>query len=172
MAIRPIQPKELSRDQITVIETRLPALKALNDATLDKPRGFEISKADAVRLAGGEKEFTKAAKYWKASVLWLRGITIEYVHSIKGYRFIQVEQHLLERHERTLRACERKHRDEALRLGLIRDADLSNDHQRRLRILQADQHSHAAGVVNSQRAAIEIAITRPETLPRLAVLDK
>jgi len=157
----------LTREAITAIEARYPALKALNDATLDKPRGFIIAKAEAVRLAGGEKEFAAIRNRWKDSVLALRGITVEYKHAIRGYRFILAGEHMSERHMRILTATERKHREEALRVGFIRDEDIESDHQRRIRVLVMGQHSDLAGKANAQIEHARIGNLRPESLPRL-----
>ena len=161
------QPAEVTRELISQWETRKPALKALNDATLDRPRGFALPKAEAVKLAGGEKEFQKVATYWKRSILWLRGITIEYEAATKAYRFIEVERHLTLRQTRISKSAERKHREEALRLGLVRDGDLENDHNRRLRVLLMNQHSETAGKIESQREFARLALIQPETLPRI-----
>jgi hypothetical protein len=161
------QPAEVTRELVEQWEKRRPALKALNDATLDKPRGWSSSKAELVSLAGGEIEFQKAAPYWKRCVLWLRGITVEYEAAIKGYRFIEAERHLTVRQARVMRSAERKHREEALRLGLIRDADMESDHQRKLRVLLMNQHSDTAGKIEAQREQTRIALIQPETLPSL-----
>ena len=66
-----------------------------------------------------------------------------------------------------MRSAEKKHRMEALRLRVIRDGDLSSDHERSLRLMLANQHSDTAGKINSQREAARIAIAQPETMPRL-----
>ena len=161
------QPKEVSRELVSDWEKRYPALKALNDATLEKPRGYILPKAEAVLLAGGEKEFSKASGRWKQSLLWLRGITIEYDHSEKGYRFIEVSSHLTTRQERVMRSQEKKHREESLRLALIRDIDVATDHMRSLRVLLMQQHSDTAGKIESQREYARLALKQPETLPRI-----
>lgn len=167
MTISTSQPKEITREAITRWEAQRPALKRLNDATLDKPRGHTITPAELVAIAGGPKEFEKAKGYWKKSILWLRGITIEYEAAIKAYRFINVEAHLTTRHDRVMRSAERKHRLESLRLSLIRDNDMESDHQRRLRLLQREQHNSAAGKINAAREASRIALAQPETLPKI-----
>ena len=161
------QPAEVTRELVDQWEIRRPALKALNDATLDKGRGFALPRDEAFRLAGGEDEFRKVAIYWKRSILWLKGITIEWEAATKSYRFIEVERHLTSRHSRVMQAAERKHREEALRLGLVRDNDLENDHHRRLRVLLMNQHSDTAGKIESQREHVRIALLQPETLPRI-----
>ena len=48
------QPAEVTRELINQWEARRPALKALNDATLDKERGYALPRDEAFRLAGGE----------------------------------------------------------------------------------------------------------------------
>lgn len=161
------QPAEVTRELVTQWETRNPALKALNDATLDKDRGYALPRDEAFRLAGGEEEFRKVATYWKRSILWLRGITIEYEAATKAYRFIEVERHLTVRHNRVMQSAERKHREEALRLGLVRDTDLGSDHQRKLRVLLMGQHNETAGKIEAQREHVRIALLQPETLPRI-----
>lgn len=161
------QPKEVTRELVADWEKRYPALKALNDATLEKPRGFCLSAAEARRLAGGEKELAKILPRWKRSILWLRGITVEYEHAAKGYRFLEVERHVTHRHERILKGQEKKHREEALRLALMRDGDMPTDHLRRLRVFQMNQHQDMAGKIESQREFARLALTQPETLPRL-----
>jgi hypothetical protein len=161
------QPSEVTRDLVGQWEARRPALKALNDATLDKPRGYAIPKAEAVTLAGDEKAFQKIVVYWKRCILWLRGITIEYDAATKSYRFIEVERHLTIRQSRIMRAAERKHREESLRLGLVRDMDMESDHQRRLRVLLMGQHSDVAGKIESQREFARLALIQPETLPQI-----
>lgn len=160
------RPKEVTREIISRWETKYPALKALNDATLGKGRGFEITRADAVRIANGAKEFNRIAGKWKDSVLWLDGITIEYRAKIKGYRFILADEHLIDRQKKTSVRLERTHRMEGVRLSVIRDADMS-DHQRKLRALLSNQHFDTAGKIASQRDIARIALTQPETLPRL-----
>lgn len=159
-------PKEVTRELISAWEQKRPALKALNDATLGKPRGFAIQKAKCVELCGSEAEFQRVADRWKRSVLWIDGITIEYEHASKSYRFIEVERHLTDRHSRVMKAAERKHRQEWQRLGVIRDADMS-DHERRLRVLLMDQHASAAGRIEASREHHRLALTKPETLPRI-----
>ncbi len=161
------QPREVSRELITEWEKNRPALKALNDLTLEKPRGFTLAKSTAVEVAGGETEFKKVSKYWKQSLLWLRGITIEYEAGAKGYRFIEVERHLTARHTRIMKSQERKHREESLRLALVRDADIENDHHRKLRVLLMNQHNDIAGKIEAQREHARLAISQPETLPRI-----
>ena len=118
------QPKEVTRELVAEWEKSRPALKALNDATIDKTRGFAITKNEAVKIAGDEDEFQKVAGYWKKSILGVLGITIEYEHASKSYRFIEVERHLTNRHQRIMLSQERKHREESLRLAVIRDADM------------------------------------------------
>jgi len=159
-------PKEVTRELVAEWEKRRPALKALNDATLDKPRGFAIEKSRCVDICGGEKQFGKVAGYWKQCILWLRGITIEYEHASKSYRFIEVERHLTSRHQRVMASAEKKHRAEWQRLGVMRDDDMT-DHQRRLRVLSMDSHSKAAGAIEASREMHRIALTQPETLPRV-----
>lgn len=161
------QPKEVTRELVAAWEQKRPALKALNDATLDKKRGYAIQVARCHELCGGEKEFQKVVGYWKQSVLWVIGITIEYEAASKSYRFIEIERHLTNRNARVMRSAERKHREEVLRLGLIRDADMETDHQRRLRILLMNQHGDAAGKIESQIEYSRLAISRPETLPKI-----
>ena len=161
------QPAEVTREIVSQWEVRKPALKAVNAATLSKPRGFTLPKAEAVALVGGEVEFSKVAPYWKRSILWLLGITIEYEAATKSYRFIEVERHLTARQQRISKSAERKHREEALRLGLVRDNDLENDHDRRLRVMLMNQHSETAGKIESQREFARLALIQPETLPRI-----
>lgn len=160
-------PKQVTREDITRLEQRYPALKALNDATLDKARGFAITKADCIRICGGsEKEFARVRQKWAESVLWVLGITIEYEHATKSYRFIESEAHLKDRHQRVMASQEKRHRAEWQRLGVMRDADMS-DHQRRLRLLAMDSHTRAAGQLEAAREQHRIALTTPETLPRI-----
>jgi hypothetical protein len=159
--------KEITREAVMQWEEKHPALKRLNDATLDKSRGFAITRADAVALAGDEETFRKVRNYWMRSVLWLCGVTIEYEHKTKSYRFIEVDRHLIDRQNRILRGQERKHREEAVRLGVIRDADVATDHQRRLRALMMNQHIETAGKIEGQREFARLALTQPERLPRI-----
>jgi len=161
------QPAEVTRELVEQWERTRPALAALNAATLDKPRGYAIPKAEAVTIAGDEAAFKKVATYWKRSLLWIRGITVEYEAATKSYRFIEAERHLTTRQNRIMQAAERKHREEALRLGLIRDADLATDHQRQMRVLLMSQHSDTAGKIESQREFARLALQQPETLPRI-----
>lgn len=161
------QPKEVTRELIAAWEQKRPSLKALNDATLTRPRGYAIQAERCIEICGTKEEFSKVAKFWKMSVLWVSGITIEYEPASKSYRFIEVERHLTNRNERLLKAVERKHREESLRLSLIRDADLESDHRRALRLLLRNQHSDAAGKIESQREFARLAVTRPETLPKI-----
>lgn len=161
------QPSEITRESVAGWEQKRPALKALNDATLDKPRGYAIQAAKCWELCGGKGEFCKVAAFWKRSILWLRGVTIEYDAAARSYTFPLVEQHLTRRHQRVMAASERKHRGEALRLGLIRDADMTSDHERRLRLFQMTQHNDTAGKIEAQREHFRIAVAQPETLPRL-----
>ena len=161
------QPAEVTRELVAQWERNRPALAALNAATLDKTRGYAIPRAEAIQIAGGEVEFRKVANYWKRSILWLLGITIEYEAATKAYRFIEVERHLTRRQERIMQAAERKHREEALRLGLVRDNDFENDHNRRLRVLLMNQHSDTAGKIESQREFARLALMQPETLPKI-----
>jgi len=161
------QPKQVTRELVAAWEQKRPALKALNDATIDKPRGYAIQVARAIELAGDKIEFAKVARYWKDSILWVRGITIEYDHASKSYRFPEVENHLTARYARQMKSAERRHRSEALKLSLIVDDDMQSDHQRKLRLLQRDQHNESAGKIESQREFVRIAMEKPETLPRL-----
>lgn len=159
--------KEITRETIEGWEKTRPALKALNDATLDKPRGFAIAVVECHRLAGGEERFKKVARYWRLSVMWLTGITIEYEAGSKAYQFIEVERHLTHRHHRMMKAIEKKHRQEWQRLGVMRDKDMS-DHQRKVRMMAMDQHTRSAGIANANREHHRIALTTPETLPQIA----
>lgn len=159
-------PQEVTRTLVAAWEQKRPALKALNDATLEQQRGYAIQAAKCIELCGSEEAFKKVAKYWKQTIMWLRGITIEYEHASKSYRFIEVDRHLSNRQQRVMVAMERKHREEAVRLGLIRDNDMA-DHQRRLRALFMNQHSDVAGKIESQREHARIARLQPETLPRI-----
>jgi hypothetical protein len=161
------QPKEVTRELIAAWEQKRPALKALNEATIDKPRGYAIQVARCWELAGGDKAFMKVAKYWKQSILWVLGITIEYDAASKSYRFIETERHLTNRNDRIMRSTERRHREETLRLGLIRDNDLETDHQRKLRILLIQQHGDAAGKIETQMEFARLSRQRPETLPKI-----
>jgi len=165
------QPKPLNDQIIANWEVRYPALKALNVATGDKPRGYRVTKPDIVAICGGEKQFRQVAARWKQCILARRGITIEWRAGPRDepgwYEFLEVSQHLISRHHRLLAGSERRHRAESLRIGLINDGDMS-DHERRLRVFAMNQHSDAAGKLSAQRNYLAIAIERPETLPRLA----
>jgi hypothetical protein len=66
-----------------------------------------------------------------------------------------------------MRSTERRHREETLRLGLIRDNDLETDHQRKLRILLIQQHGDAAGKIETQMEFARLSRQRPETLPKI-----
>ena len=145
------QPKEVTREQIAEWEKRRPEVKALNDATMDKPRGFLLPREQAWSLCGGESIFKKVAKYWKQSLLWVRGITVEWDHANKGYLLIDTDRHLTKRQSRVQRSAEKKFREEALRLGLMRDEDFDSDHQRKLRLLFMDQNNDSAGKIAAQR---------------------
>jgi len=159
-------PTEVTRELVAAWEQRRPALKALNDATLDKPRGYAIQAERCIELCGGAEEFKKVARFWKDCVKWIRGITIEYDHASKSYRFIEVERHLTHRHEQVQRSLERRARREWQGLGVIRDEDMS-DHQRRIRMLAMDQLSGVAGKIEASREHHRIALAAPETLPRV-----
>lgn len=159
--------KEVTRELVSAWEQRYPVLKKLNDATLDKNRGELIPKAELVTLAGSEKEFNRVKEKWADSIVWLRGIKLAYDHANKGYRFITTEEHLVDRFSRVMKSSEKKHRNEALWLGLIRDADFENDHQRKLRVLQMQQHTDTKGKIEAQREHMRIALAQPETLPRI-----
>lgn len=159
-------PKEVTREDIARWESTRPALKALNDATLGQPRGFSITVEECIRLCGDEATFRKVAKHWKDAVLWVLGITIEYEHKSKSYVFTSATHHLTTRHSRVMSAAEKRHRAEWQRLGVMRDGDLT-DHERRLRVFSMDQHAQVAGKIEASREHHRIAVTRPETLPRL-----
>jgi hypothetical protein len=160
--------KELTRESIDALERQFPALKALNDETLDKPRGFVLAMAEAIRLTGGdEKAHKKAIKLWKECVLWLRGITVVYDHKNRGYRFTSVTEMLIDRQQRLSKSQEEKHRIESVRLAVIRDPDFSSDHERRMRLLLKQQHDDNRGRLNAQREHARIAYATPETLPRI-----
>lgn len=159
-------PKEVTRETISRWEQTRPALKALNDATLDKPRGWSITKAEAERIAGGPVEFRKIAQHWRDSLLWVRGITVEWRHADKSYVLIEVDSHLSKRHQRVLASSERRHRSEWQRLAVMRDQDMT-DHQKRLRAFAMQSHSDTAGKLAAQRDHYAIAQTSPETLPRI-----
>lgn len=162
------QPRPVTRELIQQWESSRPSLKALNDATLEMKRGEEILKTRCVELCGDEEEFKKVARFWKESMLWVRGVTIEYVHATKAYRLIEVERHLHDRHSRVMKSAEKKHRSESLRLALIRDDDFeTNDHQRQLRVLLMQQHNDTAGKIEAQREHSRIAMAQPETLPKI-----
>ena len=161
------QPREVTRELVAKWELKWPALKSLNDATLDKPRGFALARNEAFELAGSEAAFKKVAKYWKRTAVWIKGITIVWEAATKSYRFIEVDWHFTEYQEKMMVAAERKHREEALKLGLIRDNDLESDHQRRLRVLLMNQHSDTAGKIESQREFARLALVQPETMPRI-----
>lgn len=161
------QPKEVTRELVSEWERTRPALKALNDLTLDKPRGFMLAKSTAVEAAGGEEQFKKVANHWKSSLLWLRGITVEYEAVSKCYLFIEVERHITVRQNRIMKSQEKKHREEGLRLALIRDADFQSDHERSMRVLLMSQHHDLAGKIEAQREHARLALLAPETLPRI-----
>lgn len=161
------QPRQINRDDVSKWESVSPELKRLNDATLDKPRGYVLTKADAIAICGDEAAFKRVVLKWKDCLLWLRGITAEWCHAERGYRFIDTHYHLTVRNQRLLASIEKRHRYEALRIGLIDDGDLGSDHARRLRAMVAQQHSDDAGRASSQREAVRLAMARPETLPRV-----
>ena len=161
------QQTEITRELVTQWEAKRPALKRLNDATLDKPRGWSITKAELIAIAGTEVEYEHVKGYWRECLKWIRGITVEYAASIKGYRFIEVEYHLTKRQNRISKRAEKLHRQEWSNLAVIRDADMS-DHQRRLRVFSMDQHARVAGTIEAARNHHNIAVTQPETLPRIA----
>lgn len=159
-------PKEISREDIARWEARRPALKAINDATMDKSHGFAITVSECVRLCGSEADFRKIAAHWKTSVLWVLGITVEYEHKAKAYVFVTAAHQLTTRHARVMAASEKKHRQEWQRLGVMRNADLT-DHERALRLFAMDQHAQVAGKIEAAREHHRIALTRPESLPRV-----
>ena len=161
------QQTEVTRELVAQWEAKRPALKRLNDATLDKPRGWSITKQELEAIAGGADEYASAAHWWRESLLWLRGITVEYTATIKGYRFIEVERHLTDRQRRVSKTIERKHRKEMQRLAVIRTKDMT-DHQQRLRAFSMEQHARAAGAIEAAREHHRIVVTQPETLPRIA----
>lgn len=161
------QPKEVTRELVSQWEEKWPCLRLLNNATLDKARGFSISIAECERICGDKKTFRKISSYWKRCVMWLLGITVEYEHTTKSYRFIEVERHFVTRNGRIMRAAERRHREESLRLALIRNSDLETDHRRAMRVLLMNQHNDTAGKIEAQREHARIALAAPETLPTL-----
>lgn len=161
------QPSEVTRETIAGWEQKRPALKALNDATIEKPRGYSIQAAKCWELCGGKGEFQKIAAFWKRSLLWIKGVTVEYDAAAKSYTFPLVEQHLTRRYARVMVSAERRHRGESLRLALMRDGDMSTDHERRLRLFQMAQHNDTAGKIEAQREHARIALANPETLPRI-----
>lgn len=159
-------PKQITREDIARWETRRPALKALNDATIDKSRGFSIAVDECIRLCGSESDFRKVASHWKTSVLWVLGITLEYEHKSKSYVFTTATHQLTTRHARVMASAEKKHRQEWQRLGVMKDEELS-DHERNLRLFAMDQHAQVAGKIEASREHHIIALTRPESLPRI-----
>lgn len=159
---------EINRELVQRWEVQLPALKQLLDETLDKDRGFEIPKERCLEICGDAKMLGKVLPRWKDAIVWLRGITIKYEPARKSYRFINVHEHLTERNDRIMRSSERRHREEALRLNLIRDVDMGDsDTQRKLRVLIVQQHIDTAGKLNAQREMARLALSQPETLPSI-----
>jgi len=163
--VRQVEP--WTEERIQRMEVRYPALKALNDFSTDKTRGYIMPRETAIQLCGGEKEFKRVAMRWRMSILFRRGITVDWSAKDKGYLFVTVEHHQTVRNQRRLAAIERTHRMESLRLGLIPDDDFESDHQRQLRILELEQHARQANVIASNREHVRLALQRPETLPRL-----
>lgn len=159
--------QEVTRELVSQWESKFPELKQLNDMTLDKPRGYAIDVATIARICGSRKTLMKVLRFWRESVKWLRGITVEYHYPTRAYRFIEVDRHLGDRHQKRMRSIERQHRAEWQRLAVIRDDDMT-DHQRRLRAFAMQQHQDSAGKVEASREHYRIATTCPETLPRIA----
>lgn len=159
------QSPAVTREDVDRLEQKYPELKSLNAATLDKERSFLITKEECVRICGSEKGFNRIRTKWILCVLWLRGITVEYEHVSKGYRFLSVAYHLGDRHRKKLQKYEKTHRDEAQRLGVMRDDDL-NDHQRRLRVAAMESHANIAGNLNAALVRHETARVLPDTMPR------
>lgn len=162
------QESELNRDSITALETQHPRLKLLNDATLDKPRGFTIRRDEIAAAIGtdDDKEIAATIKLWKRCVLWLRGIDVKYCGSKTGYRFLEVEVHLTTEYDKRQAAIERKEKHEATKLMLMRSEDMT-EHQQRLRLALANSCNDAAGKINSQRSMAAIWQRQPDTLPRI-----
>jgi len=164
------QEKELTRDSIKVIESRHPKLKTLNDETMEKPRGYTITKEEIQRITGisEDREMSKLLANWKRCILWLRGIDVIYSHKIAGYEFVSVQKHVSVLFDNRMASAERKLRKEGQKLLMIRDDDFESDHQRSLRIHLAQQAHDSAGKINSQRSMSLMWNSKPETLPKLS----
>lgn len=162
------QPREITLEMIERWESTSPKLKTLNEATRDKERGFILTKAEAITICGDEESFDEVKQKWKLSLFGRRGVTVTYAHKEKGYLLCKFEHHKAS-YEKRLRSAERKHREAALALAVIPDADLPTDFDKRQRVYLMQLENDIASKINSQREFARVALTRPETLPRLAV---
>ena len=164
------QDRQLTRDDVSRLEIGNPKLKPLNDATINQPRGFSITKHELLAIIDEPDERTqkKIIKQWKACIFWARGITVDYSAKIRGYVFPCADSELRGGHDKRLAAQERRLKKEALRLAVIRDDDLT-DHDKRRRMLLANQVNAAASKINSSRSMAMIWNRQPETLPRIEV---
>jgi hypothetical protein len=162
------QPDQVTREVLSQWESRWPALKALNDATLCMKRGEAIEVEKCHRICGDKEQFKKVASKWKQGILGVLGIMVRFrPKPLPAYEFVSVDYHLGKHHDRTLARAEKMHRSESLKLAMMHDDDLATDHQKRLRLFQRNQHSDAAGKINSLRDYNRIAIERPETMPKI-----
>lgn len=160
-----MEAQQIDRTQIADKEKRYPAVKALNDETLDKPRGFILPVERGWEICGSEDEFKRVVGHWKECVQLILGIFVKYSHKHRGYEFVTTDQHMKEVIPREQRAIEKKLRTTSTRLAMIHDDDLGSVEEKRLRLFLVEQASAAAGRMNADRERARIAFERPETLP-------
>ena len=149
-------------------EAANPALARINAECLDKPRGFSVPKSRLLELIGDadERNIGKTIKQWRMCVFLKHGIFAEWSHAIRGYVFPMSVTELHEGHDKRQAAVQRKLKREALRLAMIAEDDIDNDHDRYRRRQLVDATNAVAGKLESQRALAEMWSKRPETMPR------
>lgn len=148
---------------------RVPGFGPAFDLFRGRSRGEIVEYSQVEETAGlsrATKEYAKAIRCAKEAMRFITGITVRSKPRY-GYVLSTIEDEMTTHVDKTLAASQRKIKNQALNVALVRQDGLSM-HDRRMQVFAREQCDQAAGMIQTRREVIERALSAPETLPRLA----
>jgi hypothetical protein len=134
-----------------------------------KARGEVVTLNEVEETCGWtrhDRMYQNIMRKLKVAMVSLTGIAVRSRPRI-GYVLTTVKDELMTHVDRTLAGSQRKIKQQALQVSLVRQEELSL-HERRLQSFARDQCLAANGLLQSRRETFELHLQKPEQLPRLA----
>lgn len=133
-----------------------------------RERGNIVSYETVETLCGFTREMTEYQRVMqcvKGAMRFITGITVRSRPRV-GYVLTTVREELTTHVDRTLAGAQKKIKNQALNVALVRQDKLSL-HERRTQLFAREQCDQSAGAIQTRREVLERGLVAPETLPRL-----